>query len=676
MTMQSLTGRVTMRGRLMTFIAASMLPLAGFIGASVVSEFGNTMERARSDVMQAAAFAAGRQAQVFAASRAVLDTLRRSSAVSIEGGPACEKLLAKIKDVNRQFMSIGVTDAAGVITCHNVLRKPQAFTDPTLIQRILSDGAPNFVVGNFMIGKVTGKPTVVVAAPMRDAFGMKNGMVFASLDLEYLAEMAATTSLGGRRSIAIVQPTTGRVLTHYPKAAFALGAVFEDHPLIAAMRSAAAGGVTESADFDGPLRIFGFVPIDGAETAGLMLAVGESKAVLLAPVRNHALLWIGLGAAAVTLALAMAWWLGNVLQLRPIAKLTGAAARIGSGDFGARVDLTAWQAPELRNLATTLNHMAQRLAAGREAERAVAASEARYRLLAENTADLVTCLDGDGRRIFASPASVEMLGRTPEELMNGRPEELIHPDEHGRLGEMMRRLRAGETVKAVQFRYRHADGHYIWIESSGRPAEGGNIVFAIRDISERRKIEESLAEANRRLAALASTDALTGLLNRRAFDAALDGAFAFAAAQNSDLSLLMIDVDRFKTFNDRYGHTAGDDCLRQVAAEFRRILQRPGISVARYGGEEFAVVLPESPLSVAIEAAEALRHAVRNRAIEHASSEHGVVTISVGIAALAGGKGPASPRELVRRADRALYAAKAGGRDRTEIGVGEMTKAS
>jgi diguanylate cyclase (GGDEF)-like protein/PAS domain S-box-containing protein len=676
MTKTKLTGRISMRGRMMLLIAAAMLPLAGFIGASVVSDYAQTLARARNDVMQAATLAAGRQAQLFATSRAVLDTLRRSSAVSVEGGPACEQLLARIKDVNPQFLSIGVTDATGMITCHNILRKRQEFSDPTLVQRILAEGAPNFIVGNFMIGKVTKKPTVAMAAPMRDAFGMKVGMVFASLDLERLAGAAESVSIGGRRSVAIVQPLTGRVLTHYPKAPFAPGTPFPDHPLIEAMRKAPAGGVTEGLGLTESERIFGFAPIEGAETAGMMLAVGESKAFLLAPVRGHAMLWILAGSAALALALTSAWWLGSALQLRPIARLTGAANRIGAGDFAARADLPVWQAPELRNLGEALDRMAERLAAGREAERAVAASEARYRLLAENTADLVICVDRDGNRTFVSPASRELYGWEPQELVDKRSSDIVHPDDRPIFERMMATLRAGMPVFGVQKRALHRDGHAVWVEVNGRPVEDGQIVFAVRDITQRRKIEDDLAEANRQLAALASTDALTGLLNRRAFDAALDAAFASGRTEGGDLSLLMIDVDRFKSFNDRYGHTVGDDCLRKVAAEFRRTLRRPGLAVARYGGEEFAVVLPRTPLSAAIEEAEALRRAVRGLSIENAASEHGIVTVSIGVAALAGGRGLASPRELVRRADGALYAAKAAGRDRTEIGLADLAKVS
>lgn len=172
-----------------------------------------------------------------------------------------------------------------------------------------------------------------------------------------------------------------------------------------------------------------------------------------------------------------------------------------------------------------------------------------------------------------------------------------------------------------------------------------------------------LDQVNRQLAALAATDGMTGLMNRRTFDQALERELARGARDGTPLSVLMVDVDRFKSFNDHYGHVAGDDCLRRISRCMERCFKRPSDLVARYGGEEFAVILPNTSPEGAYHLALELRLAVRREVIEHGGSENGVVTVSIG-AATANMEQAESRDELVRRADEALYAAKTAGRDR------------
>jgi diguanylate cyclase (GGDEF)-like protein len=175
---------------------------------------------------------------------------------------------------------------------------------------------------------------------------------------------------------------------------------------------------------------------------------------------------------------------------------------------------------------------------------------------------------------------------------------------------------------------------------------------------------------------IASIDGLTGVANRRAFDSALEQELRRACRNGGALSLLMIDVDFFKKFNDHYGHLAGDDCLRSIASTLAAAARRPGDLAARFGGEEFVVILPTCPLEKAMQIAETMRLRVAELRIPHAQSEASPsVSISVGVASFQcdavslGGcpKGIACigcSLELVRAADGALYEAKRGGRNR------------
>ena len=180
-----------------------------------------------------------------------------------------------------------------------------------------------------------------------------------------------------------------------------------------------------------------------------------------------------------------------------------------------------------------------------------------------------------------------------------------------------------------------------------------------RKVAERTR---ELAEANRRLSQLAITDGLTGLFNHRHFHERLEKEVERSKRIGLPLSLLMIDVDHFKAYNDRNGHPAGDAVLRQVAQLLTRG-RRVNDIVARYGGEEFAVLLLDTPGDSAKRVAEQLRHRVAGASFENGAHQpSGRLTISVGVATLPGDA--ETDRDLVAAADRALYAAKNRGRNR------------
>jgi diguanylate cyclase (GGDEF)-like protein len=174
--------------------------------------------------------------------------------------------------------------------------------------------------------------------------------------------------------------------------------------------------------------------------------------------------------------------------------------------------------------------------------------------------------------------------------------------------------------------------------------------------------EEELQIANQHLDELASLDGLTGLANRRGFDRELQSAWQHAAESRKPLALMMIDIDHFKLYNDRYGHVAGDTCLRAVGETLSLVTLEEAVLVARYGGEEFALLLPGLDLARAAALAQEARKSIEDLMITHAESPSRLVTISIGVESLVPEKGlPAA--NLVEAADTALYAAKRSGRN-------------
>jgi len=255
-------------------------------------------------------------------------------------------------------------------------------------------------------------------------------------------------------------------------------------------------------------------------------------------------------------------------------------------------------------------------------------------------------------RITGYPAS-EALGQTPQLLRSSVHDATFFSEMQGILetaghwqGEIWNRRKNGE-------RYPQDTSISALRDGSGRIVSYATV---LSDITAKKKLERSLRE-------LSVTDGLTGLRNRRRFDEVLQSEWLRMQRNGQPLSLLMGDLDRFKAYNDRYGHLAGDDCLRRIAAVIQATLKRPADLAARYGGEEFAMILPQTTQSRALIVAEQIRRAVEGLQIAHERSEVSrYVTLSLGIAALV--PSPlASPANLITLADRALYAAKDGGRN-------------
>ena len=182
-------------------------------------------------------------------------------------------------------------------------------------------------------------------------------------------------------------------------------------------------------------------------------------------------------------------------------------------------------------------------------------------------------------------------------------------------------------------------------------------------VAELERLRQELEEKNRILQTLSTLDGLTGIPNRRHFDAVLRTEWQRMQREGGSLGLIMLDIDHFKAFNDHYGHLHGDRCLKRVAASLSAALKRPSDFVARYGGEEFSTILPATDRAGVCRVAENLCAAVANLAIEHAASPTaGHVTISLGASAVIPTPGR-HPGDLIQAADAALYLAKSQGRN-------------
>ena len=291
-----------------------------------------------------------------------------------------------------------------------------------------------------------------------------------------------------------------------------------------------------------------------------------------------------------------------------------------------------------------------------------------HQIVTENSRDVIIMADFEERRSYVSSAAQRLAGWSPEELLRFKSLELVHPEDQPAAAAAMRELKSGLEDIMIECRVRKRSGDYIWVEASLRvvrdPATSvpTGVLNMVRDISERKIAEEELRDAYRAIEALAVTDPLTRLANRRRFDQCLTSEWRRGMRDCQALSLLLIDVDFFKLYNDTYGHLRGDSCLKQIAESAMDVVTRPGDLVARFGGEEFAVVLPNTDKEGAMQVAEEICASLRRRRLDHKASPLGCVTISVGCATMVPGLGQHSP-VLIQKADDALYAAKKNGRN-------------
>lgn len=285
--------------------------------------------------------------------------------------------------------------------------------------------------------------------------------------------------------------------------------------------------------------------------------------------------------------------------------------------------------------------------------------------------DIITIFRRDGTVIMRTPFDLDLIGKNLGDLPGVKralSESSGSFSGAGTASHVPRLFvwRDGTRPLVVLVGKPWADIYSLWrIEATRIGAIMGTLalfvlgvsLFLAREIDRRAAAEEKLEE-------LATTDALTGLRNRRKFDASIESEWRRARRQKRPLALLMIDADHFKTFNDTFGHQAGDEVLIGIAICISDSVRRPGDCAARYGGEEFAVLLPDLSPEQAFAVAETIRLKV-----EQWCGETAITTVSIGVASVI----PAANSEwttLVHVADKALYAAKANGRNRTVLASG------
>lgn len=293
-----------------------------------------------------------------------------------------------------------------------------------------------------------------------------------------------------------------------------------------------------------------------------------------------------------------------------------------------------------------------------------------YRTLLESTRAIPWKIDwATATFAYIGPQIEPLLGWAPSSWVTVDDwAARMHPEDRERVVNFcVSQSQAGVDHEA-DYRALTADGNYVWIRDVVHVVrdENGQVTSLIGfmfDITERKKTEQQLIVLQKELEDLSFRDSLTGVANRRKFDAVFEKEWDDARRNTQPLSLILFDVDHFKRYNDHHGHVEGDDCLRRIAQALAGTASRSRDFLARYGGEEFVLLLPASDEAAAAAVAERCRQAIFKAQIPHGDSPVGqLVTVSMGVGTLIPSVGH-DPRVFIDHVDRKLYRAKQAGRN-------------
>lgn len=286
-------------------------------------------------------------------------------------------------------------------------------------------------------------------------------------------------------------------------------------------------------------------------------------------------------------------------------------------------------------------------------------NDSKYRLIFDNALEGIMIMQ-EGRVIFGNPMLSKITGYTLEELNSQIVTNFVHPEDRAMVHDRYsRRLLGEDVIPEYSFRLITKEGETKWIyikvtcvNWDGKPAT----LSFLSDITDRKSLEDELRK-------LSQQDELTNIANRRAFNAKLQNEWRRALRSQIPISVIMIDIDNFKKYNDHYGHPAGDECLKLIAEVLGKMIGRPSDLIARYGGEEFVVVLQSTSKDGARELAEHMCRKIESLQIQHLHPDiNGIITISVGVSTVIPDT-EMNPDKLLDAADKALYIAKKAGKN-------------
>lgn len=654
------------RWRIFGMLLLAFVPLLVLNLYTGLEQRENAVEEQRRDVTAHASLAAAQQISHFQSAHDLLATLAELFRLQRYDPSTCDRTLQAVARQNSLFANIGMIEPDGSVSCSATRPTGRVnLSDRGYFRRALEER--KFVIGEYQVGRIVNKPVLPVAMPVMHRDNRVSRVLYASIDLVGVSHSLANFSLPPRAAVTLIDGA-GTVLARHPEPQKWIGRRAGDAELVKTILTLHKDTVLAKG-LDEEERIYSFTSLEGIAGNQLYLSVGLSRSAALE--RSTSIFWRNLLIAGIIglVSLATAWYLINQgLQEREHDSLTTA---LSNEKLKSTVEsLEAHKRDQLR--LSDMHHQFQMVQSAEELHAIVADQFSRA---FPECSGAVYLLNASRRFV----ESVVTWGPRPPEHAVFHPQDCLalrrgrlyvhdpaddgfackHAQEENRSYLCLPLIAQGEMLGTV---------HMLW----PAPAPAGATPPAPKNAdtelisSMSGYVALALAHGNllQTLKTQAVRDPLTGLFNRRYMEETLERELARSRRSNVPLSVILIDVDHFKRFNDRYGHVAGDTVLAEIGSLLQRNLRASDIA-CRYGGEELFLILPDCTLGSAEKKAEDLLRAVRALEIRQHDQDLGRITVSQGIAVFPHHADDAG--KLLQAADAALYRAKKEGRDRVAV---------
>ncbi len=646
----------SLRLRVMLLISAAVLPWLWVTVDHAFSERNRDVEASQRHMLHLAQIIASGQREVIAGSQGFLQVLTALPEV-VEGDAAtCHARLKSARANSRGYANIGVMDGGGMLLCDALNSVPVSSADRRWFQEAIR--LRQFAVGDYNIGRLSGRPVLVVATPILGASPQPARVVFVAIEVGWLEHLLAEAKLPEGMLFSIMD-AQGVVMARFPKGT---GQVGKPHPIstmISAMRAGGkVEGVGEGSGAGGEKRLFAFARARGGAGEGTVyVSASLSKSQVVAR-SNRALVRQLAVLGLLTLAIfVFAWFATERVVQRRIRLLIEAAGKFARGDLTIRATV-GHGAGELIELEHAFNDMAASV------ERAFNQNEKVMQVASES----IIVTDSHGIIVKVNAFTEKLFGYQHDELL-GQSIQVLVP-EHLRETHLrhMVRYQAQPAVRPMSARQDLIalckDGSEIPVNISLGPLvteEGRFTIAAVRDIRESKAYEARILHQ-------ATHDALTGLPNRTLFHDLLNRAMIQSQREECLLAVVFLDLDGFKNINDTLGHDWGDQLLKEIAQRLSAAMRRNDV-VARQGGDEFTILLQgiqhvDDVLAVSRKILAAVSEPVHLREMEvHVTASLGITIFPLD---------DTDAEHLLRNADTAMYRAKEAGRNGFQFYTAEM----
>lgn len=654
----------SLRVRLLVLVLLAIVPPVILTVYGAWKERQQAISMAEDNLQQMTQLAATSEARLIEGARQLMSVL--STVPELRGNArTCARFLADVQQRNQGYVNFGLIQLNGDVTCSaQPLAEKTNLSNRRYFRQTIEEN--RFFAGDYVFGTHSRKHAINLTYPVLNTKGQVAAVLFASLDLSYLDRFVSDIVLPPG-AVLITADSQGTIIARRPEPEKWIGT--RAAPSLFDVMIKVGFGTSEVKDVDGITRLYAFAPVGTTDVSGFKVGIGIPIDDIVAPANRLQMMELSTLGIIALLALAAAWFVGDVIILRRVKALVGTANQIAAGNLQVRTGITHGK-EEISQLARAFDTMVVALQQN-EAERAQSAAilfteKERAQVTLESIADAVITTDKRGHIEYMNPVAEELTGWTKAEA-EGMPSSMVF-----RIFNGFTREAVPNPVEAVLELQSNVElskdtvllsrtGMEYAVEDSAAPIRDRDgkltgVVLVFHDVSDSRKLAIQLSHQ-------AAHDPLTGLFNRREFERRLELAIEGLARQSRQHALLYMDLDQFKIVNDTCGHSAGDELLRQITALLQPLV-RDSDTLARLGGDEFGAFLENCSPESATRIAEKLRQTICSFQFVWQDK---IFPIGVSIGLVNFSTNVLSLPDLLSAADTACYIAKDSGRNQVHI---------